>query len=133
MIIFINNKSIKFCQTTMYIKRFIHERKVVPFFCLTVYNLQLGHWRKWLAWRRRERCRSCDHEVVRSTPDSRQPNAAPSAQTFRQDTDLWLDPKPSLQDAEPNFFKSCRKAAAFFSAQLQAAETGVSRHIFCYN
>jgi len=28
---FISNKSTKFCQTTLYIKRFIHKRKVVPF------------------------------------------------------------------------------------------------------
>jgi len=32
MIIFINNKSTKFCQITLRIKRFIHKRKVVPFF-----------------------------------------------------------------------------------------------------
>jgi len=32
MIIFINNKSTKFCQITLHMKRFIHERKVVPFF-----------------------------------------------------------------------------------------------------
>jgi len=35
MIIFINNKSAKFCQITLRTKRFIHK-KVVPFFCLTV-------------------------------------------------------------------------------------------------
>jgi len=29
MIIFINNNSIKFCQITLHIKRFIHKRKVV--------------------------------------------------------------------------------------------------------
>jgi len=40
MIIFINNKSgpTKFCQITLRIKRFVHKRKVVPFFCLAVYN-----------------------------------------------------------------------------------------------
>jgi len=38
MIIFINNKSTKFCQITFYIKRFIHKRKVFLFFCLTVYK-----------------------------------------------------------------------------------------------
>jgi len=33
MTIFINNKSTKYCQITMcIIKRFIHKRKVVPFF-----------------------------------------------------------------------------------------------------
>jgi len=32
MIIFTNNKSTKFCQITLCIKRFIHKRKVVPFF-----------------------------------------------------------------------------------------------------
>jgi len=35
MIIFINNSynmSTKFCQITLHIKRFIHERKVIPFF-----------------------------------------------------------------------------------------------------
>ena len=32
MIIFINNKSTKFCQITLRIKRFIHKRKVIPFF-----------------------------------------------------------------------------------------------------
>jgi len=32
MTIFINNKSTKFCQITLHIKRFIHERKVVPIF-----------------------------------------------------------------------------------------------------
>jgi len=37
MIIFINNKSTKFCQITLHIERFIRKRKVVPFFCLTVY------------------------------------------------------------------------------------------------
>ena len=38
MIIFINNKSTKFCQITLRIKRLIHRRKVVPFFYLTVYT-----------------------------------------------------------------------------------------------
>jgi len=33
MTIFTNNKSTKFCQITLHIKRFIHKRKVV-FFCL---------------------------------------------------------------------------------------------------
>jgi len=37
MIIFVNDKSTKFCQITLHIKRFIHKRKVVPFFCRTVY------------------------------------------------------------------------------------------------
>ena len=37
MIIFIKNKSTKFCQTALRIKRFMHKRKVVPFFCLTMY------------------------------------------------------------------------------------------------
>jgi len=37
MIIFINNNSTKFCQITLRIKRFVHKRKVVPFFFLTVY------------------------------------------------------------------------------------------------
>jgi len=32
MIIFINNKSTKFCQITLRIKRFIGKRKGVPFF-----------------------------------------------------------------------------------------------------
>jgi len=32
MTIFINNKSTKFCQITLRIKRFIDKRKVVPFF-----------------------------------------------------------------------------------------------------
>jgi len=31
MLIFIKNKSAKFCQITLHIKRFIRERKVVPF------------------------------------------------------------------------------------------------------
>ena len=31
MLIFIDNKSAKFCQITLHIKRFIRERKVVPF------------------------------------------------------------------------------------------------------
>ena len=39
MIIFTNDKSTKFCQITLHIKRFICKRKVVPFFCLTVYML----------------------------------------------------------------------------------------------
>jgi len=34
MIIFINNKSTKFCHVTLRIKRFIHKRKVAPFFYL---------------------------------------------------------------------------------------------------
>jgi len=34
--IFNNNKRTKFCQITLHIKRFIPERKVVTFFCLTV-------------------------------------------------------------------------------------------------
>jgi len=34
--IFINNMSTKFCQITLHIKRFIHKRKVVPFFCIMV-------------------------------------------------------------------------------------------------
>ena len=38
MITFINDKTINFCQITLRIKRFIHERKVVPFFCLMVYT-----------------------------------------------------------------------------------------------
>jgi len=39
MIILTKNKSTKFCQITLRIKRFIHKRKkVVPFFCLTVQN-----------------------------------------------------------------------------------------------
>jgi len=37
MIIFTNNKTTNFCQITLRIKRIIHERQVVPFFCLTVY------------------------------------------------------------------------------------------------
>ena len=32
MIIFVNNKSTKVCQIALYIKTFIHKRKVVPFF-----------------------------------------------------------------------------------------------------
>jgi len=32
MIIFVNNKSTKFCQVTLHINKFIHKRKVVPFF-----------------------------------------------------------------------------------------------------
>jgi len=32
MVIFINNKSTKFCQITLRIKRFIHKRNMVPFF-----------------------------------------------------------------------------------------------------
>jgi len=36
MIIFISNMSTKFCQITLCIERFIHKRKVVPFFCLMV-------------------------------------------------------------------------------------------------
>jgi len=32
MIIFINNKSTKFCQSTLRVKKFIQERKSVPFF-----------------------------------------------------------------------------------------------------
>ena len=32
MTIFTDNKSTKFCQITLCIKRFIHKRKVVPFF-----------------------------------------------------------------------------------------------------
>ena len=32
MTILTNNKSTKFCQITLRIKRFIHKRKVVPFF-----------------------------------------------------------------------------------------------------
>jgi len=35
-IIFNNNKSTKYCQITLRVKKFNHERKVVPFFCLTV-------------------------------------------------------------------------------------------------
>ena len=38
MTIFINNKSTKFRQITLRIKRFIHKRKVIPFFCLSVYR-----------------------------------------------------------------------------------------------
>jgi len=34
MIIFTSNKSTKFCQIILRIKRFIHKRKVVPFFSL---------------------------------------------------------------------------------------------------
>jgi len=34
MTIFINNKSTKFCQITLRVKRFIRKRKVVPFFLL---------------------------------------------------------------------------------------------------
>jgi len=37
MILFINNESTKFCQTTLRIKRFIHKRKVVPFLLHGVY------------------------------------------------------------------------------------------------
>jgi len=37
MIIFINNNSTKFCQITLRIKRFLHKRKVIPFFWRTVY------------------------------------------------------------------------------------------------
>jgi len=37
MIIFSNNKSTKFCLIALHINRFIHKRKVVPFFCLKVY------------------------------------------------------------------------------------------------
>jgi len=37
MTIFISIKSTKFWQFTLRIKRFIHKRKAVPFFCLTVY------------------------------------------------------------------------------------------------
>ena len=37
MIIFINNKSTKFCQITLHIKGFIPQRKVVLFSCLMVY------------------------------------------------------------------------------------------------
>ena len=46
MIIFINKNSTKFCQITLCIKTFIHRRKVVPFFCLTVcimYVLSIRH------------------------------------------------------------------------------------------
>jgi len=32
MIIYINNKGTKFCQITLHNKRYIHKRKVVPFF-----------------------------------------------------------------------------------------------------
>jgi len=55
MIIFINNKSTKFCQITLHMKTFIHKRKLVPFFCLTVMYTgsdlltrdptRLGRWR----------------------------------------------------------------------------------------
>ena len=38
MIIFTNNKSTKFCLIALHINRFIHKRKVVPFFCLKVYT-----------------------------------------------------------------------------------------------
>jgi len=41
MIVFINNKIIKFCQIALHIKRFIHKRKMVPFFCLTVHYWDL--------------------------------------------------------------------------------------------
>jgi len=44
MIIFINSESAKFCQIKLRIKRFIHKRKVVPFFCFTVYIATL--WRQ---------------------------------------------------------------------------------------
>jgi len=37
MTIFINNKSTKFCQITLRVKRFIRKRKVVLFFCFMVY------------------------------------------------------------------------------------------------
>jgi len=37
MIIFTNNKITKFCQITLHTKRFIHNRKLVPLFRLTVY------------------------------------------------------------------------------------------------
>ena len=37
MTIFINNKSTKFYQITLCIKRLIRKRKAVLFFCLTVY------------------------------------------------------------------------------------------------
>jgi len=37
MIVFVKNKSTRFCQITLRIKGFIHSRKVVPFFCVTVY------------------------------------------------------------------------------------------------
>ena len=32
MIMFINNKTTKFCQITLHIKRFVHKRKGVRFF-----------------------------------------------------------------------------------------------------
>jgi len=35
MVIFTDNNSAKFCQITLRIKKFIHKRKLVPFFCLT--------------------------------------------------------------------------------------------------
>jgi len=42
MIIFINKNSTKFCQITLCIKRFIHRRKVVPFFLSHgVYNVEM--------------------------------------------------------------------------------------------
>ena len=39
---FINNMSTEFCQITLRIKRFIHKRKVVPFFLPHGVDLHLG-------------------------------------------------------------------------------------------
>ena len=56
MLIFVSNKSTKFCQITLHIKRVIHKRKVVPFFCITALDWpsacwwSAGTWAR--AWRR---------------------------------------------------------------------------------
>ena len=42
MTIYTNNKSTKFYKDTLRTTRFIHKRKVVPFFCLTVYIYDIG-------------------------------------------------------------------------------------------
>ena len=46
-----NNKSTKLCQITLHIKRFIHNRKVVPFFSASQYSKQTQNMHIDTAWR----------------------------------------------------------------------------------